>query len=131
MITPKTDWTSDDYYNFQDLNRVEKNIQIVANYLKSIDYEIPLEDIVTNRDMMSIDFVSSINRIERNLDSIRKNMIIPPGYEEMKIWTNNMGFSYEDANRYEKNLELLYLWATRIYESYKYCGEFYCGEEVI
>ena len=42
-----------------------------------------------------------------------------------------MGFNYEDANRYESNLELLYKWAQLIYESYKYCGEFICGEEVI
>lgn len=131
MITPKTDWTSNDFYNFEDLNRVEANIQFVAEYLQSIDYNIPLEETKTDRDMESIDFVSSINRLERNLDSIREHMITPPSYEDMKVWTNKMGFNYDDANRYEKNLLLLYKWAQLIYKSYKYCGEFICGEEVI
>lgn len=29
-ISPKTNWNSEDYYNFEDLNRVENNTQIVA-----------------------------------------------------------------------------------------------------
>lgn len=131
LINPKTNWTSEDYYNFGDINKVETNMQIVANYLESIGYTIPLENIVNNRDMLSIDFISSINRLERNLDSIRTNMITPPSYEDMKVWTNKIGFNFEDANRYEKNLLLLYKWAQLIYESYKYCGTFSCGEEVI
>ena len=131
LINPITNWNSDDEYNYQDLNRVEANIQIVTNYLESIGYSIPLEEVITNRDMLSIDFISSINRVERNLDSIRTNMITPPGYEEMKIWTNKIGFNFEDANRYEKNLLLLYRWAQLIFESYKYCGDFACGEEVV
>ena len=131
LINPKTNWTSNDFYNFEDLNKVEANIQIVSNYLESISYSIPLEEIITNRDMFGIDFLSSINRVERNLDSIRSNMITPPSYEDMKIWTNKIGFDFSDANRYEKNLELLYKWAQLIFDSYKYCGEFTCGEDVI
>lgn len=132
MITPKTNWTSDDYYNFEDLNRVESNTQFVAGYLQSIDYPVQLEEVVNNRTMIDIDFLSSINRVERNIESIRSSMnIIPPGYGAMKIWPQKTGFSHQDAIRYEKNIELLYLWATRIYESYKYCGTFACGEEVI
>lgn len=131
LISPKTDWTSNDYYNYADINKVESNIKIVANYLESIGYKIPLEDIVANRDMLSIDFLSSINRVERNLDSIRANMITPPSYEEMKVWTNKIGFDFNDANRYEKNLLLLYKWAELIKDSFKYCGTFSCGEEVI
>jgi len=131
MIPSRTNWTANDYYNAEDLNRVEANTQFIVEYLESIDYDVPLEEINTGRDMLSIDFVSSINRIERNLDSIRSNMITPPSYEDMRTWTNKMGFSYLDANKYEKNLELLYLWATRIFDSYKYCGTFNCGEEVV
>ena len=131
MLQPKINWTSEDYYNAEDLNRVEANIQFVVEYLLSIDYMILLEEIKTGRDMTSIDFVSSINRVERNLDSIRSNMINPPGYGPMKLWTNKIGFDYRDANRYEKNLELLYKWAHLIFDSYKYCGEFVCGEDVI
>lgn len=131
MIPGKTNWTSNDYYNAEDLNRVEANTQFVAEYLESIDFTIPLEEVKAGRDMISIDFISSINRIERNLDSVRSNMITPPGYGPMRVWTNRIGFDYRDANRYERNLELLYKWAHLIFDSYKYCGEFVCGEDVI
>ncbi len=132
MITPKTDWTSKDYYNAEDLNRVEANMGFIVDYLHSIDYPIELGEIVTDRNMLDIDFVSSINRVEDNLESIRSAIrIISPGYGPQKTWTNKMGFDFNDANRYEKNLELLYKWAQLIYESYKYCGTFVCGEEVI
>lgn len=131
MITPKTNWNSEDYYNAVDLNRVEANTQFVADYLASIDYSIPLSTIKTNRDITSIDLISSINRIEGNLDSIRANSVTPPGYIAMKVWTNKSKFNYEDANRYENNLVLLYKWAQLINDSYKHCGIFNCGEDVI
>ena len=131
MIPPRTNWTSEDYYNAEDLNRVEANTQFVAEYLNSIDYMLTLEEIKTGRDIFSIDFISSINRVEGNLDSIRANIITPPGYGPMRVWTNRIGFDYRDANRYEGNLELLYKWAHLIFDSYKYCGEFVCGEDVI
>lgn len=132
MIPPKTDWTKDDYYNAEDLNRVEANTQYVVEYLQSIDYDVQLGEVKTGRDIRSIDFISDINRVEDNLESIRSRLgFIPPNYRAKKIWNNRTGFSFEDANRYERNLELLYKWAQLIYESYKYCGEFTCGEEVI
>lgn len=132
MIPGKIDWKSEDYYNAEDLNRVEANAQFVKEYLESIDCQVDLGEVNTGRFMEDIDFISSINRVEDNLESIRKAMnIVPPGYGPKKTWTNKMVFNFEDANRYEKNLELLYKWAQQIFQSYKYCGEFICGEEVI
>jgi len=131
LVDPKTDWNEEDYYNFGDLNRVETNTQLIAQYLHSLGYVIPLEAIITNRTNESIDYLSSINRVERNLDSIRTNMITPPGYETMKVWNKEMGFDYTDANRLENNLVLLYEWAIRLEKSMKYCGTFNCGEDVI
>ena len=58
MIPGKTNWTSNDYYNAEDLNRVEANTQFVAEYLESIDFTIPLEEVKAGRDMISIDFIS-------------------------------------------------------------------------
>ena len=62
MMEPKTDWTKDDYYNAEDLNRIEINTQFLAEYLVKIQYpSISLETVKTDRDMTSIDFISSIN----------------------------------------------------------------------
>lgn len=129
IINPKTNWTEYDYYNADDLNRVEANIQYIAEYLNSLAYNVILEDVKTDRDMTSIEFLSGINRVERNIDAIRNSFITPPGWLNKKIWALGIGFDYKDANRLENNLKLLYEWAVIVKENLIYCGTFSCGSE--
>lgn len=128
-MEPKTDWNSNDTYNFTDLNRVENNTAEVAAFLESIQYQIPIQTIVSDRDKTSIDYISDINRIEDNIEQIKNAFITPPGYQQKKTWAVGMGFDYRDANRLERNLQLLYEWAHLAKENLKYCGTFYCGED--
>ena len=72
LINPKIDWTIEDYYNAGDLNRVESNTQYIAEYIRNISYNIPGLNIITDRDIHSIDFLNSINRVEGNLAKLRK-----------------------------------------------------------
>lgn len=126
-ITPKTNFVSTDYYNYSDFNRVENNINEVRNYLNSIQYPIPSIPVVTNRTNTSIDYVSSINRIENNIKTLCTNFVYPPGFIAVKTWSNLLGFSHSDANRLEVNINALYLCAQKVYEGYKYCGATTCG----
>jgi hypothetical protein len=128
-MEPKTDWTPNDTYNADDLNRVENNTAEVAAFLESIQYKVPPLTVVTNRDNKSIDFISSINRVENNIEQLKDAFIAPPGYQGKKTWTVKKGFSYKDANRLENNLKLIYEWAHLAKENFKYCGTFYCGED--
>lgn len=129
-LPPKTDWNSNDYYNFEDLNRVENNTQIVAGLVK-LFYAIPDLETNTNRDMSSIEFAESLNRIENNIKILGEKRILP-GWISPKIdWEYNQGFSYVDANRLERNLELLYKHYKENSGLFKYCGAYTCGEEVI
>jgi hypothetical protein len=41
-ITPKTDFTANDHYNYTDINRVAGNIQYMADLLRDSGYEIDL-----------------------------------------------------------------------------------------
>lgn len=129
IMEPKTDWTSSDYYNADDLNRVEVNTQFVANYLRDIQYNIPVLVSVEGRTAKSIEFISSVNRVEDNVESIRTNFLTPPGYQDKKTWYLGRGFDFKDANRLEQNLQLLYDWAVIAKENQIYCGTFACGEE--
>lgn len=129
LLTPKTNWTSEDYYNAEDLNRVEINTEFVASYLRELQYNIPNQIYVVDRDKLSIDFISSINRVESNIEALKDAFITPPGYQQKKTWAVGMGFDYRDANRLERNLQLLYEWAHLAKENLKYCGTFYCGED--
>lgn len=129
MITPKIDWNSEDYYNSDDLNRVEANIEYIANCIKNLQYNIPDLVINTNRNISSIDFLKDINRVENNIESIRKNFITPLNYEGSKIWEVGKGFSYKDANRLEFNIKKLYDLSSIVENNLIYCGTFSCATE--
>lgn len=127
MATYKTDWTAADKINFADWNRIESNMTDLANYLKSIQYAIPTLSVVTNRSPASIDYLSSINRIENNLESIHAAFVNPDAYLAKKTWTVGKGFDYTDVNRLEANTQLLKALGALIVQSYKYCGATTCG----
>lgn len=126
---PKVDWTVDDYCEYSDLNRIEINTQELANYLTGLQYSIPALTHVTVRDISHIDFVSSINRIENNIETIKNNFIQPVGYQNAKTWAVGIGFTYLDAIRLETNLKLLYDLFLVAKNNLRYCGTFACGEE--
>lgn len=130
-FNPKLDWKETDYHNYADLNRVENNTLEVANYLNGIQYNIPVLTSKTDRDNSFIDFLSSINRIENNIETVKNSFLIPPGYQGSKAWSIGLGFSYLDAIRLENNLSLLYQWSMIAKDNQRFCGIYNCGEEVI
>lgn len=127
-IVSKLDWSPNDFINYDDFNRIENNVQEVAAYLNSIQYSVPILAIVVDRNYSWIDFISSINRIEQNIETIRTSFITPGGYGPAKTWSAGKGFSFEDANRLERNLALLLNLGMLVYESFVYCGSFICGQ---
>lgn len=129
IITPKIDWKAEDYYNADDLNRIEANTQYLADYLRSLYYSIPTQEIKVDRDIISIDFANSINRVENNIETLKNNFLTPPGYRGIKQWMLGMGFNYEDANRLEDNLRLLYEWAKKAKDNQIFSGTFSCGSD--
>lgn len=121
-IVPKLDWLSTDKINFADWNRIENNAQFVASYLNSIGYTIPAITVNVARDNTSIDKLSSINRIEQNLESIRTNFITPIGYPGTRAWTVTSLFDFNDAIRLESDVNQLYNLGILVFQSFVYCG---------
>ncbi len=128
----KTDWTSDDYYNFYELNKVETICIIVAD-LVSFFRGIALDlETVTDRDMCSIEFADSLNRIENNIKILAEELNNPSGIIEPKTyWWYNMPFGYTDANRLEHNLKRLFEYVRGNIGYIQHCGMYTCGEEVV
>lgn len=129
--TPKLNWTEDDYYNAEDLNRVESNTKVVADLIKQlIGVDVGLEPTETNRDMSRIEFADSLNRIERNLE--RLSVFNLPGLRQLKTnWQAMDPFDYRDAIRLETNLAILYEVLSKNVTNVYYAGTFNCGEDVI
>ncbi|MCA0754900.1 hypothetical protein KP806_07545 [Paenibacillus sp. N4] len=127
-IAPKLDWTSDDSINAEDWNRIENNTAEVVIYLNSIQYAMPVLTTITNRTQAHVDYLSSINRIEQNLEAIRSAFMTPVGYPGAVTWVSGKPFTPEDAIRLEQNVMMLLETGFLVYESFRYCGATTCGE---
>lgn len=125
----KTDWKKEDFINSSDFNRIEGNTDEVRNYLNSIQYDIPTLTTITNRTNASIDFVSSINRIENNIEVIKNNFATPLDWKPKVNWSLGLGFTHDDVNRLENNLKSLLELGQLAFQNFKYCGTVTCGEE--
>jgi hypothetical protein len=131
-MTPKYDWTATDLYNFADMNRVENNIDAVRIILLASGYSLPTMTIVTNRTIYDYELVSSVNRLEANLEALRVAFnATPDGYLPRVTWTASTGFTFADANRWERNIELLYKAINSATRVVRYSGTFAAGEEVL
>jgi hypothetical protein len=83
--------------------------------------------VIKNRTKSSIDLLSSINRIEDNLETIRTSFLTPPNYGGTKLWDVNKKIDFSDMNRLESNLEKLYAYAEKVFKNFRRCGAFTCG----
>lgn len=129
-MTPKTDWNATNAINYGDFNRIENNILELQTYLVSIQYAAPTPTATnTTRTVTSFDYISSINRIENNLDAIRQAFITPAGYLSMRTWSVGTKFDYNDANRLESNTKSLLDLGMNVYQSFRYSGSFVCGSD--
>ncbi|KRQ86062.1 hypothetical protein ABG79_02194 [Caloramator mitchellensis] len=130
-LEPKINWTSEDYYNAEDLNRVENNIKELETIFKTLNPNFTLFDnVVTNRNYAHIEFVESLNRIEDLINSIRNAFTTTPNFIEPKTnWQHLDSFSYIDANRLEQNLKDLYEYINKAIDNLQYCGTVNCGDD--
>lgn len=126
------DWDNADYYNYWELNRIEeitKNMPELISVLKECP---PVTNVIADRNIESIEFKDSLNRLEGNIKKLIEQLNNPPGTVEPKTyWWYNMPFSFEDANRLEQNLKLMYEHVVGNLGYIRHCGMYTCGEEVI
>lgn len=131
LIQSKLDWTQWDYYNVEDLFRVEANTQFVADYLGSMGYNADLQQVKTDWTMFGFPTITEMNRIENNIDALKECFYAPEGWQDKKTWIKGKKFSWEDALRFERNLHLLTQMINLIKDATIYSGTFNSGQEVI
>ena len=125
---PKTNWISTDIYNFEDINRVESNLEYIENYLTSIGYSAPQLSHRKNRLNTDYDTVSDIIRIESNMFDLW-NTFIKDVPLSLVVWTPSKSFDYQVANRWENTASQMRTYAESAYVLFKYSGTFQCGKE--
>jgi hypothetical protein len=126
----KTDWLPSDYYNAEDLNRVEQATLVVRDrVIKFRGQLVPIEPTVTNRDETRIEFADSLNRIETNI--LRLKLTFPETYvfnPSKTEWTHDMPFSFADARRLEQDLYDMWYRIENNISNIPYAGQLYAGE---
>jgi hypothetical protein len=128
-IQSRTDWNVSNKINFADFNRIESNTSVVRSFAQYLSYVMPSITTVTNRTNTYLEYLSSINRIESNIESIKANAYTPMGYGGGETWTLGKGFDYDDANRIEGNLVKLLLDGEKVFLSYIYSGQVNAGHQ--
>lgn len=99
---PKTDWTSSDYVNYTDYNRIKNNIDYLRELALSLYSPFPFGDMGEDKTSYAeFPYADEFNSIEENWSSLAE--IIYPEKEVVgKTWYENAGTpTYEDFNRLE------------------------------
>lgn len=129
LVTLKLDWTKDDYYNAEDLNRIEEDTQYIADLISS--FKVPavaLDTVIADRDKTSIEFYDSLNRLEGNIQALCDSFYTPPDFIETKTnWRSGQYFDYIEANRLENSLLLLFNLVQNTLDAFVYCNQYTCG----
>ncbi len=135
-ITTKTDFKANDHYNYTDINRVAGNVQYMADLLLNSGYEIDLLPLAPDFTLSSLPYLQVINNLENNLDRLRFAVPLEPrDYLAARRWyrTDDPNYDrnpmYLDANRWEKNIELLRKILLSLREDWLSCGTFFSGED--
>ena len=129
--TLKLDWMPTDYYNYQDLNRVESATLVVRDKIVLFRGEIvPLDEVFSARTQETIEYADSLNRIETNLERMKLTFPNPSMFDISKTdWTQDKPFDFSDATRYERMLHEMYYTIENNISNIPYCGQLVAGQE--
>jgi hypothetical protein len=126
----KRDWLPSDYYNFEDLDRVEEATLVVRDRISVFRGEfITLTPSDTTRSELTIEFAESLNRIETNIYRLILTFPDVMQFLETKTdWSHDQPFDFSDAIRLEKNLYDMYYLIENNISNIPYCGTIVTGE---
>lgn len=69
-ISPKLDWTIDDFENVLDFNRQKHNVEYIATYVMPLLDMHPTHESITDVDLISVPLASVLNKLEFNITEI-------------------------------------------------------------
>lgn len=127
----KMNWLPSDFYNCEDLNRVEEAVLVVKEKVIVFRGEIvPIDGTNTTRSESTIEFADSLNRVETNISRLILTFPNTNIFGGTKTnWTHDVPFDFADANRLEKNLYDMYYTIENNITNIPYCGQRITGEE--
>lgn len=101
-IEPKTDWTSQDTFNFSDYNRIKNNIAYLreraVKLVKPFEIQDMGDDMASYAELFE---ASKFNTIEQNLETINNNAYLKDYGTKQTFYDNGVFIAYAELNRIE------------------------------
>lgn len=69
-VTPKLDWTRDDFENVLDFNRQKHNVEYIATFVMPLLDMYPAHESIDDVELTSIPLASILNKLESNIAEI-------------------------------------------------------------
>lgn len=122
--------TTQDYYNYTDLNRVDDWTKAIHTKLLDLGYNAPIS---TRAAWKYGDYptVGELARIRNNINSLRNHFFSPPEWRELKVVYREDGretITAEQVNAQEWDLQMIDNAIESMLASYPYAGEWNAGE---
>ena len=116
------------YYNASDLNRVSEAMQYLADLLNSYGYKVKIQP---KTDWLTADIPTraQIAQLLADLQALQDAYYTLNSTPEQPATMDNL--KWYDANNIEQILLDIRTVITRMEKGYRYCGTFYCGQEVV
>lgn len=99
-------FNEDSIMTYEDFNSIESKINELNNRITTLGYTV---DTYTPKTWVKKDFLiyTYLNNIENGIENLGKGYFRPHGWQNKKIWTKGMSFSYRDVNKWITNLNLI------------------------
>ena len=107
-ITPKTDWTSESYFNSEDYNRIIGNITYLKAYLDTLFYGLTNISTMEKKTATSLIYAREINAIETALETLTIETYKFNLGETKEYIANTRTFDFVELNRIEGAILFLY-----------------------
>lgn len=100
-ITPKTNWTSSDYFNIGDYNRIKGNLEWLNGMINQVYPPISISPMGANKTYSDYIYADEFNLFETNLE-VMKNWIVSLGIGSGILYSENAPTpNYNELNRIE------------------------------
>lgn len=107
-ITPKTDWTSEDYFNATDYNRIIGNVAYLKAYLNDLFYGLTNISAMEEKTAKSLIYAREINAIEMALEQLNLETYGFDIGETKEYIANTRTIDWVELNRIESAIFMIY-----------------------